>query len=66
MKFALFYGIPVARPWSGESELQAYRNTLDQAILGDRMVNPYNVSHENVMQTIELTGKYVLPEFDRS
>lgn len=36
MKFALFYEIPVARPWSRESELQAYRNTLEQAIAGDR------------------------------
>jgi alkanesulfonate monooxygenase SsuD/methylene tetrahydromethanopterin reductase-like flavin-dependent oxidoreductase (luciferase family) len=37
MKFALFYEIPVARPWSRESEHQAYKNTLEQAILGDRV-----------------------------
>jgi alkanesulfonate monooxygenase SsuD/methylene tetrahydromethanopterin reductase-like flavin-dependent oxidoreductase (luciferase family) len=37
MKFALFYEIPVARPWTRESELDAYRNTLEQAILGDRV-----------------------------
>ncbi len=37
MKFALFYEIPVARPWSRESELLAYQNTLKQAILGDQM-----------------------------
>jgi alkanesulfonate monooxygenase SsuD/methylene tetrahydromethanopterin reductase-like flavin-dependent oxidoreductase (luciferase family) len=37
MKFGLFYEIPVARPWSGDSEHLAYRNTLEQAILGDRV-----------------------------
>jgi alkanesulfonate monooxygenase SsuD/methylene tetrahydromethanopterin reductase-like flavin-dependent oxidoreductase (luciferase family) len=36
MKFALFYEIPVPRPWDAESELVAYRNTLEQAIAGDR------------------------------
>ncbi len=33
MKFALFYEIPVAKPWTRESEHRAYKNTLDQAIL---------------------------------
>ncbi len=37
MKFALFYEIPVARPWTPESEHLAYKNTLEQAILGDKM-----------------------------
>ncbi len=37
MQFALFYEIPVARPWHERSELEAYQNTLEQAILGDRM-----------------------------
>ena len=32
MKFALFYEIPVPRPWTPESELIAYRNTLEQAV----------------------------------
>ena len=27
------------------------------------LVNPYNISHEKVMQTIELMGKHVIPEF---
>ena len=36
MKFALFYEIPVPRPWQEDSELVAYRNTLEQAIAGDR------------------------------
>ena len=27
------------------------------------LVNPYNISHENVMQTIEMMGKHVIPEF---
>ena len=34
MKFALFYEIPVARPWNPESEHIAYKNTLAQAIAG--------------------------------
>jgi alkanesulfonate monooxygenase SsuD/methylene tetrahydromethanopterin reductase-like flavin-dependent oxidoreductase (luciferase family) len=37
MKFALFYEIPVARPWSRESEHQAYKDTLEQAVLADRV-----------------------------
>ena len=37
MKFALFYEIPVARPWSAASEHEAFKNTLEQAVLGDRM-----------------------------
>jgi alkanesulfonate monooxygenase SsuD/methylene tetrahydromethanopterin reductase-like flavin-dependent oxidoreductase (luciferase family) len=36
MRFALFYEIPVARPWDEASELRAYQNTLEQAIAGDR------------------------------
>jgi alkanesulfonate monooxygenase SsuD/methylene tetrahydromethanopterin reductase-like flavin-dependent oxidoreductase (luciferase family) len=37
MKFALFYEIPVAKPWDEESEHRAYKETLEQAILGDAM-----------------------------
>ena len=37
MKFALFYEIPVARPWDKHSEHRAFKNTLEQAILGDQM-----------------------------
>jgi alkanesulfonate monooxygenase SsuD/methylene tetrahydromethanopterin reductase-like flavin-dependent oxidoreductase (luciferase family) len=37
MRFALFYEIPVARPWEADSELLAYRNTLEQAVAGDRL-----------------------------
>jgi len=29
------------------------------------LVNPYNIRHEHVMQTIELMGKHVIPHFDR-
>src|SRR5260370_25581031 len=36
MKFALFYEIPVARPWSPDSEHRAYKNTLEQAIAGEQ------------------------------
>ena len=36
MKFALFYEIPVARPWNPDSEHVAYKNTLEQAIAGER------------------------------
>src|SRR5260370_23670213 len=35
MKFALFYEIPVARPWAPDSEHRAYKNTLTQAIGGE-------------------------------
>lgn len=36
MKFALFYEIPVARPWDARSEHRAYKNTLEQAVAGER------------------------------
>jgi alkanesulfonate monooxygenase SsuD/methylene tetrahydromethanopterin reductase-like flavin-dependent oxidoreductase (luciferase family) len=28
------------------------------------LVNPYDISHEGVMETIDLMGKYVIPEFE--
>lgn len=28
------------------------------------LVNPFEISHGDVMQTIKLVGKHVLPEFD--
>jgi len=37
VKFGLFYEIPVARPWTARSEHDAYRHTLEQAILGDQV-----------------------------
>jgi alkanesulfonate monooxygenase SsuD/methylene tetrahydromethanopterin reductase-like flavin-dependent oxidoreductase (luciferase family) len=37
LKFALFYEIPVARPWTPGKEHAAYHNTLEQAILGDEV-----------------------------
>lgn len=37
MKFGLFYEIPVARPWHERSEHEAYRNTIEQAVLADRL-----------------------------
>ncbi|MDQ1477491.1 MAG: hypothetical protein QOE62_2720, partial [Actinomycetota bacterium] len=35
MQFALFYEIPVAKPWKPDSEHVAYKNTLTQAIAGE-------------------------------
>jgi len=35
VKFALFYEIPVARPWSERSEHEAFKNTLEQAVAGE-------------------------------
>jgi alkanesulfonate monooxygenase SsuD/methylene tetrahydromethanopterin reductase-like flavin-dependent oxidoreductase (luciferase family) len=35
MDFALFYEIPVARPWGERSEYEAYRNVIEQAVLGE-------------------------------
>jgi alkanesulfonate monooxygenase SsuD/methylene tetrahydromethanopterin reductase-like flavin-dependent oxidoreductase (luciferase family) len=37
MKFAMFYEIPVARPWGKEDESNAYRNTIEQVKLGDKL-----------------------------
>jgi alkanesulfonate monooxygenase SsuD/methylene tetrahydromethanopterin reductase-like flavin-dependent oxidoreductase (luciferase family) len=36
MKFALFSEIPVPRPWDEHSELRAYQQTLEQAVLGEQ------------------------------
>jgi alkanesulfonate monooxygenase SsuD/methylene tetrahydromethanopterin reductase-like flavin-dependent oxidoreductase (luciferase family) len=35
MDFALFYEIPVARPWGPRSEYDAYHQVVEQAVLGD-------------------------------
>ena len=37
MRFALFYEIPVARPWDERSEWRAYKNTLEKVQLGDKL-----------------------------
>jgi alkanesulfonate monooxygenase SsuD/methylene tetrahydromethanopterin reductase-like flavin-dependent oxidoreductase (luciferase family) len=37
MKFALFYEIPVARPWTKGKEQQAYLDVIEQAVLGEEM-----------------------------
>ena len=36
MEFALFYEIPVARPWTRRSERDAYHEVLEQAVLGEQ------------------------------
>jgi alkanesulfonate monooxygenase SsuD/methylene tetrahydromethanopterin reductase-like flavin-dependent oxidoreductase (luciferase family) len=36
VRFALFYEIPVARPWGPDSERIAYQNTLEQAIWAEQ------------------------------
>ena len=37
MKFALFYEIPVPRPWTKLSEYQAFHDTIAQAVLADQV-----------------------------
>jgi len=36
MKFALFYEIPVARPWDAGAEHRAYKETLEQAVYAEK------------------------------
>jgi alkanesulfonate monooxygenase SsuD/methylene tetrahydromethanopterin reductase-like flavin-dependent oxidoreductase (luciferase family) len=36
VKFALFYEIPVARPWAKDSEHRAYKEVVEQAVLGEQ------------------------------
>src|SRR5678815_3431933 len=36
MRFALFYEIPVARPWGPDSERQAYLDTIEQVVAGEK------------------------------
>lgn len=37
MKFALFFEIPVPRPWHDRSEVDAYQQVIEQAVLGDEL-----------------------------
>jgi len=37
MKFAVFYEIPVPKPFTKEKEHQAYKDTLEQAVLADKV-----------------------------
>jgi alkanesulfonate monooxygenase SsuD/methylene tetrahydromethanopterin reductase-like flavin-dependent oxidoreductase (luciferase family) len=37
VKFALFYEIPVARPWTAGKEKAAIQNVVDQAVFGEQM-----------------------------
>ena len=37
MEFAMFYEIPVARPWTPGKEHQAYKDVVEQVKLGDRL-----------------------------
>jgi alkanesulfonate monooxygenase SsuD/methylene tetrahydromethanopterin reductase-like flavin-dependent oxidoreductase (luciferase family) len=37
VKFAMFYEIPVAKPWARDSEFRAYQETIEQVKLGDMM-----------------------------
>jgi alkanesulfonate monooxygenase SsuD/methylene tetrahydromethanopterin reductase-like flavin-dependent oxidoreductase (luciferase family) len=37
VEFALFYEIPVARPWTRTAELEAYQHTLAQAVRADEL-----------------------------
>ncbi|MCH2173883.1 LLM class flavin-dependent oxidoreductase [Myxococcota bacterium] len=37
LKFALFYEIPVPRPWDPDSESRAYHNVIEQAVFGEKM-----------------------------
>lgn len=37
MKFAMFYEIPVPKPWNRDSEYKAYKETIEQVRLGDQV-----------------------------
>ena len=37
MKFALFYEIPVARPWTPGKEHKAYKDVIEQCVFGEEM-----------------------------
>ena len=37
MKFAMFYEIPVPRPWTPGKEQAALKNTIEQAVFGEEM-----------------------------
>src|SRR6185312_5348726 len=37
MEFAMFYEIPVPRPWTAESEHKAYKDVIEEAVFGEEM-----------------------------
>ena len=37
MKFAVFYEIPVPKPFTAGKEHQAYKDTIEQAVLADKL-----------------------------
>ncbi len=37
MEFAMFYEIPVPRPWDEESEHRAYKAVIEEAVFGEKM-----------------------------
>ena len=37
MQFALFYEIPVPKPWGPDSEYDAYQNTIEEAVFADSL-----------------------------
>jgi alkanesulfonate monooxygenase SsuD/methylene tetrahydromethanopterin reductase-like flavin-dependent oxidoreductase (luciferase family) len=37
VKFAMFYEIPVARPWTPGKEHRAYKDVIEQAVFGEKM-----------------------------
>ena len=51
----------VGDPEDVHATIEAYAATGADLLLC--LVNPYNVSHEAVMTTIELMGKHIIPEF---
>jgi len=57
------HGCIVGDPDEVVEHLRHYQATGADHLLC--LVNPYKVSHEAVMETIELMGKYVIPEFDK-
>jgi alkanesulfonate monooxygenase SsuD/methylene tetrahydromethanopterin reductase-like flavin-dependent oxidoreductase (luciferase family) len=64
MKFALFYEIPAAMVGDPDRCIEIAKRY--EAAGCDVLLclgNPYNMPHDQVMASIELLGKHVIPEF---
>lgn len=71
MRFGIFHEHQLPRPWTGESELTLFQNALEQCELTDKlgidqvifMQHAGRNKHERIMESLELFGKEILPEF---
>jgi len=59
-----WFGLPDERKRHGIQLEYGFKGKSNDELRQAWLVNPYDIPHDKVMQTIELLGKHVIPEFD--